>query len=144
MRMFQILSFLGISMAAVLAGPAGAQQAQPSSADAPPKLERLEESAAPAVTIREPATRSTITEDRLPGGRRTEIRVKSGNSNYVVKPTDPHGFTQPGDAQSVGNRPAQWEILSFDPRRRQQQQETSAQAAAVPPPPTVTSPPPAK
>ena len=55
----------------------------------PPRLERLEEGDAPAVTIPGggPAEKS-ITEKREQG-RVTEVEVRTGRSTYVVKPINP-------------------------------------------------------
>ena len=105
------------------------------SAQQPPKLEKLEEGEAPAVTIRKPDQKSRIQEKRAPGGKVTEVKVTTGGSTYVVKPNEAVGSAQPGDLQSNTIRPAQWQVKEFDlggPKTKEQEEE---QAANVPPPP---------
>ncbi|HEY0845165.1 MAG TPA: DUF2782 domain-containing protein [Noviherbaspirillum sp.] len=108
---------------------AGAQQ--------PPKLEKLEEGEAPAVTIRKPEQKSKIQEKRAPGGKVTEVKVTSGRSTYVVKPNDPSGSALPGDTQSNTTRPAQWEVKEFDLGRPQERKEAEEARAADAPPPAL-------
>lgn len=103
-------------------------------AQQPPKLEKLEEGEAPAVTIRKPEQKSKIQEKRAPGGKVTEVKVTSGRSTYVVKPNDPSGSALPGDTQSNTTRPAQWEVKEFDLGRTKEQKEAVAADAPSPPP----------
>jgi len=105
---------------------------QAASAQQPPRLEKLEEGEAPAVTIRKPDQKSRIEEKRAPGGKVTEVKVTSGGSTYVVKPNDQAGSAQPGDLQSNTIRPAQWLVKEFDLGPKTNEQEE--QAANVPPP----------
>jgi hypothetical protein len=112
--------------------PAGAQQA--AETPAPPKLEKLEEGNAPAVTIRGSTDEQKITQKREQG-RVTEVKVKTGNSTYYLKPNVPAGSATPGDAQSDTTRPAQWQVLEFDWKREQDKKAAAAQAATVPAPP---------
>lgn len=105
------------------------------SAQQPPKLEKLEEGEAPAVTIRKPDQKSRIQEKRAPGGKVTEVKVTTGGSSYVVKPNEPAGSAQPGDLQSNTIRPAQWEVKEFDLGRPKTKEQEEAQAADVPAPP---------
>lgn len=96
--------------------PAAAQQPgqkEQNASDAPPKLEKLEEGEAPAVTIRGSKPQTQITEKREQG-RVTSVKVKSGNSTYYLKPNVPAGSALPGDAQSDSTRGAQWQIMEFD------------------------------
>jgi hypothetical protein len=95
--------------------PALAQQPlQRADVPPPPRLERLEEGEAPAVTIPGggPAEKS-ITEKREQG-RVTEVEVKTGRSTYVVKPLSPSGSALPGDTQANTNRAAQFKVKEFD------------------------------
>ncbi|HYC41873.1 MAG TPA: DUF2782 domain-containing protein [Noviherbaspirillum sp.] len=105
------------------------------SAQQPPKLEKLEEGEAPAVTIRKPEQKSRIQEKRAPGGKITEVKVTTGGSAYVVKPNEGAGSAQPGDLQSNTIRPAQWEVKEFDLGRPKTKEQEEAQAADVPAPP---------
>lgn len=135
-----LLSTFGI---AALMQPVFAQQAQSSPGDAPPRLEKLEEGEPPAVTIRPPSNKGA-TEKRAPGGKRTQVKVTSGNSTYYLKPNDQSGSAQPGDAESIANRPAQWEVMTFDfNRARKEQQQAAAEAVEpAPAPPAVVPKPP--
>lgn len=103
-------------------------------AQQPPKLEKLEEGEAPAVTIRKPEQKNKVQEKRAPGGKVTEVKVTSGRSTYVVKPNDPSGSALPGDTQSNTTRPAQWEVKEFDLGRTKEQKEAAAADAPSPPP----------
>ncbi|WP_420476819.1 DUF2782 domain-containing protein [Noviherbaspirillum sp. ST9] len=105
------------------------------SAQQPPKLEKLEEGEAPAVTIRKPDQKSRIQEKRAPGGKVTEVKVTAGGSSYVVKPNESAGSAQPGDLQSNTIRPAQWEVKEFDLGRPKTKEQEEAQAADIPVPP---------
>lgn len=111
--------------------------AQQPASDAPPKLEKLEEGEAPAITIRKGDGQAKITEKRE-GGRVTEATVQSGKSTYTVKPSDQQpGNAQPGDAQS-GARAAQWKVLEFDLSGRVKntaEPEGTQADNRVPPPP---------
>lgn len=114
--------------------------AQPTAADAPPppKLEKLEEGEAPAITIRKPDQERKITEKRARGGKVTEVKVSNGKNTYYLKPNDQAGGAMPGDGQSSANRGAQWEVKQFDLGRRKDKQDKEAaadQPAAVPAPP---------
>jgi hypothetical protein len=118
--------------------PAFAQQAA-GAANPPPRLEKLEEGEAPAVTVRPPGSERQITQKREQG-RVTEVKVKSGNSTYYLKPNVPAGSATPGDAQSDTTRPAQWRVLEFDWKREEDKKAAAAQAAKAPaPPPAATA-----
>lgn len=122
---------------------ASAQQA-PASAPPPPRLEKLEEGEAPAITIRKPGNEAEITEKRAPGGKVTEIKVRSGNSTYYLKPNDPAGSALPGDTESNSIRAAQWPVGEFDLGRKNQKQPPEQAQTLAPAPPTGTQNAPAK
>jgi len=124
---------------AALAMPLPASSQPPD--DTPPRLEKLEEGEAPAITIRKPDSERKITEKRQ-GGKVTEIKVQSGKSTYYLKPNEPAGSALPGDIQSNAIRAPQWQIKEFDLGRKQEPEE--ADAAQTPAPPLVTSKPPKK
>jgi hypothetical protein len=116
-------------------------QQQRSDAPTPPKLEKLEEGEAPAVTIRKPSQERKITEKRAPGGKVTEVKVSSGKNTYYVKPNDPAGSAVAGDMQSNEARPAQWEIMEFDlGRSKEAKQEQAEQTTPAPPAPAASAP----
>ncbi len=123
--------------ASALTVPVSAQQARAPSAEAPPppKLERLEEGEQPAVTIRPPGGKATITEQRAPGGKRTDVKVTTGKSTYRVQPSDQPGNAQVGDGQSIVAKPAKWEVMTFDLNRGKQIAQEPTEQQAVPPPP---------
>jgi hypothetical protein len=131
MRTFQLWPLVAACTAFIGILPAAAQTA---SNAAPPQLETLEEGEEPAVTIRPPEQRRSVSEKRAAGGMLTEIRVESGNSTYYMQP-DRIGDNQPGSL-----RGPQWEIFRFDLKRR----DEAVKAADIPPPPNTTNAPPAK
>jgi hypothetical protein len=129
MRTFQLWPLVAACTTFIGILPAAAQQA--ASNAAPPQLEILEEGEEPAITIRRPEQKRSISEKRAAGGRVTEIRVESGNSTYYMQPD------RVGDNQAGGLRGPQWEIFQFDLK----QTDEAAKAADVPPPPdTINSP----
>lgn len=62
----------------------------------------------------EPRTIVTETRDR---GQVTGATVTRGGNTYYLKPNTQAGSAQSGDAQSSGNRAAQWQIFQFDWQR---------------------------
>lgn len=97
---------------------------------------------APAVPDGSPATavppeegapsrvpRTVVTEKRE-RGQVTGATVTQGNNTYHLRPNTPVGSAQPGDAQSSGNRAAQWQVLQFDWQR-----QTDAPKPPAPPAP---------
>lgn len=109
-------------------------------ADAPPRLEKLEEGEAPGITIRKPEGARKITETRKQG-KVTEIKVNSGNSTYYLKPNSPAGSALPGDAQSSSMRAAQWEVLEFGNPGNVNEVEPIQTLAPAPPRPAAAEPP---
>jgi hypothetical protein len=113
MRTFTPGHFVLTAIAA-LAIPLQVNAQQPANpAPPPPQLEKLEEGEPPAVTIRPPENKSTITETRERGGKVREVKVTSGGSTYYLRPNDPAGSALPGDTQSNTTRAAQWEVGTF-------------------------------
>ena len=113
MRPIRYHFLAGLWMAAAAASlPALAQQR--AEAPPPPRLEKLEEGEAPAVTITPPTEKNTVTEKRAPGGKRTEVKVKNNNITYRVQPADEPGNAQQGDGQSIAAKPVQVEVMQFD------------------------------
>lgn len=118
---------------------AGFAVAQQPPSDRPPKLERIEPgSDVPATTIPDRA-RTKITEKKQ-GGVVTEVEVQSSGSTYTMKPNQPAGNAQPGDAQSSRIRPPEWKVLEFDLTKKRKSaaaiaDEAAAATADVPPPP---------
>jgi hypothetical protein len=114
MKLSKICSFAVLSIAA--GAPAWAAAQQPANpGPPPPRLEKLEEVEAPAVTAKKPGednTEKAITEKREQG-RVTEVKVHSGGSTYYLRPKNV-GTSQPGDAESGPPTGAQWNIKEFD------------------------------
>ncbi len=138
------LVFLGLSTAA---GFVSAQQAQPS--QQPPRLERIEPgSDVPATTIPDRAGTRII--EKKEGGQVTEVVVQTPvGSTYVMKPHNPPGNAQVGDAQSAAIRAPQWKVLEFDIGVNKnaasgEQAATTAPTADAPPPPPPPAATPAK
>ncbi|NHZ82970.1 hypothetical protein F2P44_27380 [Massilia sp. CCM 8695] len=114
---------------------AGAQQTKPS--DAPPKLERLDESNMAPATPAPRANEPKITEKRA-GGRTTEVKVKTGKSSYTMKGNNPAGGSSTGDATGSTLRAPQWTVGEFDLNKKKKAASEAAantDAAPVPPPP---------
>ena len=131
MRTPILLTALPLVFAAMI--PAHAQQPRErADAPPPPRLERLEEGDAPAVTI--PGGGPA---EKREQGRVTEVEVRTGRSTYVVKPLNPAGSALPGDAQTGSNRAAQFKVKEFDLQRpedlKPQPQPQPAAAPAAPP-----------
>lgn len=82
-------------------------------AEAPPRLEKLQEGEQPGITISKPEGERKITQKREQG-RVTEVKVRSGKSEYYLKPNNPAGSALRGDAQSSEMRAPQWKIKEFD------------------------------
>jgi hypothetical protein len=80
---------------------------------------------------------STATEKRAPGGRVTEIEVRSGASTYYLKPQFTPGSAAPGNAQSGSLRTPQWNVLNFDlpTARSSDRRANGPESTPVPPPP---------
>lgn len=111
MRTFKLWPLVAVCVAA-FATPLTASAQKQADAPLPPKLEKLEEGEAPAITIRKPGSEKKITEKR-DKGKVTEVKVQSGKSTYYLKPNDQPGSAQPGDAESSATRAAQWQVLEF-------------------------------
>jgi hypothetical protein len=116
---------------------ANRQQARPAAQPAqPPKLERIEEGSDVPITVTPPKTGGAQITEKREGGRVTEAKVKSGGSEYTLRPNAPAGNAQPGDAVSSSTRPPQWTVLEFDlNKKKNTDKEAAAQEAAAPPPP---------
>ena len=100
--------------------------------DAPPKLEKLDEGEAPAITIRQPSTASEISEKRGPGGEIQEIKVKSGGSTYYLRPRQATGMPV-SDSISV----PQWVIHEFGAGKPQKEAPEPQQLQPAPAKPSV-------
>jgi hypothetical protein len=134
MRTPILLTALPLVFAAVM--PAHAQQPRErAEAPPPPRLERLEEGDAPAVTIPGGGPAEKSINEKREQGRVTEVEVRTGRSTYVVKPINPAGSALPGDAQSNTNRAPQFKVKEFDLQRQEdlKQQAQPAAAPAAPP-----------
>jgi hypothetical protein len=135
MRTPLLLTTLSLALAASM--PAFAQQPR-ADAPPPPRLERLEEGEAPAVTIPGGGQPERSITEKREQGRVTEVEVRTGRSTYVVKPLNPAGSALPGDTQSNTNRAAQFKVKEFDLSKpedlKPQPQPQTQQAPAVPPP----------
>lgn len=125
MRQIRHHLLVGLWLTAAASLPAFAQQR--ADAPPPPRLEKLEEGQAPAVTITPPSEKSTVTEKRAPGGKRTEVKVKTGKSTYRVQPAEEPGNAQQGDGQSIAAKPAQVEVMQFDMSGKRKLQKEPAE-----------------
>lgn len=131
-KLITLLSFC------LLAPAAFAQaQPQPRPAEAPPKLEVIEEGADTPITVTPPKTGGAKITEKKEGGRVTEVKVKSGKSSYTMRPNIPAGNAQPGDGQSSAIRAPQWTVMEFDlgGKKKNTDKEAVPDAAIAPPPP---------
>jgi len=130
MRTIPILVLACLTGGSTLVSSAYAQQS------APPGLQPLDE----PISLPAPSTVSSTptsprerqepgatNETRLPGGRVTEIEVRSGGSTYYLHPQ-----TAAGGAQRDSARTTQWNILNFN---TPQSGRNASPPAPVPPPP---------
>ncbi len=130
MRTYHLTTLAIAGLFAMLAtGSVSAQQPQ-TDAPPPPKLEKLEEGEAPAITIRQPTTSSEITEKRAPGGEITEIKVKSGGSTYYLRPKQATGNPTSDDVSVP-----QWVIYEFDAGQQKSESKDKPQPARLEPAP---------
>lgn len=110
--------------------------AQQKPAEAPPKLEVIEEGSDTPITVTPPSTGGAKITEKKEGGRVTEVKVKSGKSSYTMKPNVPAGNAQPGDVTGSTLRAPQWTVLEFDlARKKKTDKENVPEAADAPPPP---------
>jgi hypothetical protein len=133
------LLLIALPLVFAISMPALAQQLRErAEAPPPPQLERLEEGAAPAVTIPGGGQPERSITEKREQGRVTEVEVRTGRSTYVVKPLSPAGSALPGDTQANTNRAAQFKVKEFDLSKpedlRPQTQPQAPQAPAAPPP----------
>ncbi|MGX4642947.1 DUF2782 domain-containing protein [Massilia sp. SYSU DXS3249] len=118
------------------AGTAGAQTAAPAQPPAqptgqPPATEPIEAGSDEPATRIEPRRGTQIREKRN-NGQVTEIEVQSGKSRYMMRPNQPAGNAQAGDAQSSAFRAPQWQVMEFDLNaKRKAAAEAQAAAAAA-------------
>ncbi|MES2299827.1 MAG: hypothetical protein V4582_22500 [Pseudomonadota bacterium] len=132
---WKVLSSLTLGLLLLQAALAGAQNT-PSSA--PPKLERIEDGSDTPITVTaKPGSDKKITEKREQG-KVTEVKVKSGKSEYTMKPNTPAGNGQPGDVQSNATRAPQWQVMEFNLNKKKKE-EASKEAASTPAPPPPSS-----
>lgn len=100
---------------------ASAQTPPPKVDPVPPKAEKLEEvsdvKTDKDLNIGKPQPKEKITEKRNNLGKVTEVEVKSGTSNYKVKPHSEVGNAAPGSLQADQNRAPQWTILEFGKKK---------------------------
>lgn len=107
MRKINLLPVVACFTMLIVSAPLGAQESNGQ------KLEKLEDSTPPTVTIRQPTTEgATITEERV-GGEVKKIKVKSHGSTYYLKPKGAKA-TPPMDAHESETSVPQWVVKEFD------------------------------
>lgn len=116
-----------IAIALALCAAATAVSAQPApQAPSLPPSDAGTPAAVPETDGAREAPRTIVTETR-DKGQVTGATVSRGSNTYYLKPNAQAGSAQPGDAQSSGNRAAQWQLFQFDWQR-------DPQRPAAPPP----------
>lgn len=119
---------------------AGIALAQQKPAEAPPKLEVIEEGSDSPITVTPPKTGGSKVTEKKEGGRTTEVKVKSGKSSYTMQGANPSAVSERGGTGST-LKPPQWTALEFDlTKKKKTDKEAVPDTADAPPPP----PPPAK
>jgi hypothetical protein len=99
-------------------------QAQSTPASTPPKLEKIEEVPDSGITISKPESNKNKTVEKRVNGKVTEVQVKAGKSNYVVKANPETGNAPKGSVQGDGNRGAQWSVLEFGGKKESKEVES--------------------
>lgn len=119
---------------ALLAAPLSALCADPTSQPAPPppKMEKLDEGPDSGITITKPDSGRKITEKKS-GGKVTEVKVKSGKTEYVLRPKDPSGTSIPGDRQANEVRGAMWQVGEFDLGQKKAKDKDEKEDSPQPP-----------
>ncbi|MES2325090.1 MAG: hypothetical protein V4633_22780 [Pseudomonadota bacterium] len=140
-RTSMLWKFLTLGLLAHASLAIAQQTASPAPSQAPPKLEVIEEGNDAPITVTPPKSGGTKITEKKEGGRVTEIKVKSGKSNYTMKPNIPAGNAQPGDGQSSNVRAPQWTVMEFDLGKKK---KTSKDDVPEPTPAKVAPPPAAK
>jgi len=107
-----------------------AQTTQPVPTAQPPVTERIEPGSDEPATKIEPRRGTQIREKRN-NGQVTEVEVQAGKSHYVLRPNQPAGNAQPGDAQSGTRGGPQWQILEFDLNGKKKAAADAEAAAAA-------------
>lgn len=118
---------LAFALALCFAAPAAFAQPAPQAPSEAP-AEGSAATAVPDAPDSEEAPRTIVTE-KWDRGQVTGATVTRGNNTYHLRPNTQAGSAQAGDAQSSGNRAAQWQIFQFDWQR----QPDAAQPPAPPP-----------
>lgn len=134
MRIQHTLKAFAFASLMPLAALAQQQAPQKVQAPPPPQTMTLEEGEAPAVTIPGGNQRREEIIEHRKQGRVTEIEVHTPASSYTVRPNEQPGSALPGDAESNGNRAAQFTIKRFPIPKPKNEEE--ANAAAQPGAPT--------
>jgi hypothetical protein len=78
-----------------------------------PQTERIEPGSDEPATRIEPRRGTQIKEKRN-NGQVTEVEVQAAKAAIPMKPNQPAGNAQPGDAQSSAFRAPQWQVMEFD------------------------------
>jgi hypothetical protein len=99
-------------------------QAQSTPASTPPKLEKIEEAPDSGITISKPESNKNKMVEKRVNGKVTEVQVKTGKSQYVVKANPEIGNAPKGTVQGDANRGAQWSILEFGGKKESKEVET--------------------
>lgn len=125
-------TFPCLTLSLALLACAGSAGAQTSNAPAqPPATDPIEAGSDEPATRIEPRRGTRITEKRN-NGQVTEIEVQSGKSRYTMRPHQPAGNAQGGDAQSSAFRAPQWQVMEFDLNAKRKAAAEAAAAGTAP------------
>lgn len=127
--MMRPLPFAVALAACVFSAVAPAQPAP----QAPSAPEGSAATAAPPEEAEVPRAPRTIVTEKRERGQVTGATVTQGNNTYHLRPNTQAGSAQPGDAQSSGNRAAQWQVFQFDWQRQPEAPRPPAAPASAPP-----------
>lgn len=121
-----------LALALCLAGTAAFAQPAP---QAPAQPSGQENAAAVPETSEAPESREaprTIVTEKWDRGQVTGATVTRGANTYHLRPNTQAGSAQAGDAQSSGNRAAQWQLFQFDWQRQREPGQPPAPPSAAP------------
>lgn len=109
---------------------ADAASSAPSSA--PPTIEKLDEGPDAALGMKKPEPARKVTEKKV-NGKVSEVQVKNGKSQYVVKANSNVGNAVPGETTNNQVRGAQWSVMEFDLGKKKNPEKDGKDTDTPPP-----------
>lgn len=126
-----VLAALSTSLACH-AADASSTTAKNVPSSAPPTLEKLDEGPDAALGMKKPEPTRKVTEKKV-NGKVTEVQVKNGKSQYVIKANSNVGNAVPGETTNNQVRGAQWNVMEFDLGKKKNPEKNSKDTDTPPP-----------